>query len=152
MKTFSEKVAELAIEEKKWALASFLNIDKEEIKYDKPGFTCNEGDYYVFTDEEADEYVKNYIIESIWAFEATFIAKECDLSDFDNAVKGIRSMQESCNDSCNVILLALIEKTCGIEEFINDAINADGRGHFISSYDGEENELEDEELFVYRYN
>ena len=47
-----------------------------------------------------------------------------------------------------IFILALIEETCRIDKFVDDAIDTDGRGHFISSYDGEE--VEAEEYFIYR--
>ena len=37
-----------------------------------------------------------------------------------------------------------------INDFVNDAIGCDGRGHFMSSYDGNEEELN--ELLIYRVN
>ena len=37
-----------------------------------------------------------------------------------------------------------------MDEFIEDAISSDGRGHFLSPYDGEENEEGD--YFIYRIN
>ena len=41
-----------------------------------------------------------------------------------------------------------------MDEFIEDAISADGRGHFLSSYDSEEVEIDidDETYFAYRLN
>jgi hypothetical protein len=39
-----------------------------------------------------------------------------------------------------------------MDDFVDDAIGADGRGHFLSHYDG--NEVEDREsgLYIYRTN
>ena len=39
----------------------------------------------------------------------------------------------------NELLKAMITD---IDEFVEDAVSAFGRGHFLSSYDGEENEEE----------
>jgi hypothetical protein len=36
------------------------------------------------------------------------------------------------------------------DEFIQDAIDSDGRGHFLSYYDGEETEIND--YYIYRIN
>ena len=47
-----------------------------------------------------------------------------------------------------IFILALIEGTCRIDKFVDDAIDMDGRGPFISSYDGEE--VEAEEYFIYK--
>lgn len=59
-------------------------------------------------------------------------------------------MQENCCESCNEFIRALIDGTCGIDEFVREAIMSDGRGHFIATYDGEENEQD--EYFIYRVN
>lgn len=41
-----------------------------------------------------------------------------------------------------------------MDGFIQAAISADGRGHFMSSYDGEENEVtvNDQTFYIYRLN
>jgi hypothetical protein len=59
---------------------------------------------------------------------------------------------EQCENS-NDAVLTLIEKTCGFDEFARQVVLADGRGHFIANYDGEETEIEiDGEIhFVYRF-
>ena len=56
-------------------------------------------------------------------------------------------MQSSLCESANDIVAAMVDD---VEEFCNDAIIADGRGHFISWYDGEE--IETENFFIYRIN
>jgi hypothetical protein len=55
-------------------------------------------------------------------------------------------LQDKCESSNEVITNSIKD----MEEFIADAIGADGRGHFISSYDGEEEELNG--FFIYRIN
>jgi hypothetical protein len=44
----------------------------------------------------------------------------------------------------------LLNSIKDIEKFINEAIASDGRGHFISYYDGHEHE--ENGLFIYRLN
>lgn len=50
-------------------------------------------------------------------------------------------------NSANSIVKALIND---IDTFVYDAIDADGRGHFLSFYDGREHEQD--EFFIYRTN
>lgn len=107
------------------------------------------GDYLVLTDSEADEMAKEYIKESLWAFNADFILSECDL-DFSGA-DSLRSMQEKSCESANDFILSLVEKTCGLDDFIKAAISTDGRGHFMSSYDGEEHEVIINGAYLYWY-
>ena len=65
--------------------------------------------------------------------------------------EALEAMQSQKCEGANDAILALIEKTDGgLEGFVEDAISADGRGHFLSSYDGEENEEGD--FFIYRIN
>ena len=129
------------------ALAKYLECDVEEAQN-----LIDDGDYLVFTDSEADEACKEYIKDSLWAFNADFILCECglDLSGADS----LRLMQEKSCESANDFVLSLVEKTCGIDKFVDSAISADGRGHFLASYDGEEVEVEDDYgyLYIYRLN
>ena len=53
---------------------------------------------------------------------------------------------DSC-ESCNEALLKLIDD---FDDFVEQAISADGRAHFLNSYDGEE--IEEGEYFLYRVN
>lgn len=109
-------------------------------------------DYICLTDSEANEKAAEYIKDSLWAFNASFILSECGLDG--SGEESLRSMQEKACESANNFILSLVEKTCGIESFIEAAISADGRGHFMSSYDGEEHEIESdgETFYVYRLN
>ncbi len=64
-----------------------------------------------------------------------------------NAPRGCSALaDERSNDA----VLSLVERTCGLDDFVEDAVSADGRGHFLSHYDGEENEQG--EYFIYRLN
>lgn len=100
-------------------------------------------EYKVYTDEEADEEAADYIKNSLWAFNADFILQhsaayeETTGREDEEIIKAIRMVQESICEGANALVKALI---CDIDTFINDAIDADGRGHFLSSYDGEEHE------------
>ena len=58
-------------------------------------------------------------------------------------------MQSKKCEGANDAILALIKKTDGgLDGFVEDAISADGRGHFLSSYDGDENE--ENGFYIYR--
>ena len=58
-------------------------------------------------------------------------------------------MQEAMYEDCNDIFLRLLNND--LSYFIQDAVNADGAGHFLSGYDGNEIELEGN-YFAYRTN
>ena len=141
--------------EKIKALAQFLEVELSEIEqgYQDDVFNYGSQEYLILTDEEADEKTAEEIKNSLWAFNADFIIQHCkNYNDMDNFEynAAIESLQEAQKHSCenlNGLVYALIDN---IEEFIQDAINADGRGHFISYYDGEENE--ENGLYIYRLN
>ena len=138
----------------KWAtLAEFLGVERENIKpdaYMKNLFTHDGEEYLILTDAESDVATRDYILESLWAFNASFILENCNLDASENVAKSLQTLQEKCCESCNDFIKALINGTCWIDQFVENAINADGRGHFLSSYDGKENELNG--LFIYRVN
>ena len=130
------------------ALAKFLEISIEDITETDWGTLEADGsEFLVLTDEEADAKAYEEIEESLWAFNADFII---DMCGFSGGEKSLIAMQrESCED-CNEFIRAMIEGTCGMDSFVESAIESDGRGHFISGYDGEE--VEQDEYFIYRVN
>jgi hypothetical protein len=95
-------------------------------------------DYLVLTDEEADEQAADQIRESVWAFNADFIAEHCPKGINEEHITALRG--DSCED-CNDALAALVEAGNGMQHFIEQAIGYDGRGHFMSHVDGEEHEV-----------
>lgn len=150
------------------ALALFLGVDPSTValmewdNYGLPQFETESGEYAVGTDEEAREAAEIAIEQSVWAFNASFILSECGLpSELED---GIKALQEAKCEDANEPLLALVQKCCpggmtGPHSFSESAILADGRGHFLSSYDSEENEQEAEDadgnkvtLYIYRVN
>ena len=124
------------------ALAAFLGESVENL-HENGGiyFQVVDGmEYLVLTDGEADQMSQDYIEDSLWAFTADFILDTCGLDSSSNVSRSLRKMQEESCEGCNDFIRALVEGTCGIDEFVNQAVLADGRGNFLSSYDGEEDE------------
>ena len=135
------------------ALANFAECDPSDIEkenYDHYGlevFSIGRNEYAVGTDEEAERACLQYVNDTAWAFKSEFICAYCQLPyELEEAIKAMQSKKcESANDS----ILALIEKTDGgLSGFVEEAVSADGRGHFLSHYDGEENE--ESGFFIYR--
>ena len=131
-------------------LTKFLQVKIDDLtatKYDENNFEIGEKEYMILTEEEAQEKAKEYILDSIWAFNADFIIEHSKVLDFDDASQSIiKAIQAQC-ESGNEAMKKLIDD---IDTFIEDAINADGRGHFMNSYDG--NEAQEGEYFIYRIN
>jgi|SRR5450759_4398018 hypothetical protein len=138
------------------AAAQALGCEPEEIRkerYDSYGlkvFSAYELEYAVGTDEEAQEACKENIKQSLWAFNASFIIDHSKLEYSSDVEKCLKEIGKLC-ESANELVAALIED---MDSFIEDAISADGRGHFLSSYSGDEEEIDidDETYFAYRLN
>jgi hypothetical protein len=132
------------------ALAKHLSCEVNDIsiaRYGDNTFDAEGGEYLVLTDCEADELAAERIIESLWAFNAEFISSHTKHGFDDVQLSAIKEMQGRLCESANSIVEALI---VDLDQFILDAISCDGRGHFISSYDGDENESG--EFYIYRTN
>jgi hypothetical protein len=111
---------------------------------------CYDVDYYVLTDSEADDKAKEYILDSLWAFTPNFLAKRTELGP--EVFEAIQS-----NGKCegnNDTIYNLVQKLDSVDDFVSAAIGADGRGHFLSSYDGCENEktVNGKTFYIYRIN
>lgn len=128
--------------------------DVNEERYDCYGlkvFSANGEEYAIGNDEEADEAVKENIKNSLWAFNANFIIDHSKVKYSSELEKSLREMQSKLCESANDLVEALIKD---LDKFVEDAISADGRGRFLSSYDSEELEIEieGEMFFAYRQN
>ena len=139
-------------------LADYLEVDPstiEQSKYDENVYETEDGEEYaVYTDDDADREVREQIVDSLWAFNPDFIVKHMrgydELSSFDEreTVNALEEVQSKLAESANPLVKAIIED---IDEFVEDAVDSDGRGHFISSYDGEELELADDKGYIQYY-
>lgn len=126
---------------KKAALAAFLQIDATDIEQsamDDNFFECDGAEYLVLTGQEAYTACLADIKDSLWAFNASFILSKCGLPlELEDALTAFQAKKcEYANDA----LLALVEKCTTLTQFSDAAIRADGRGHFLASYDGAESE------------
>ena len=128
--------------------AAALAIHRGEITYDAIVDAQNEidgEDYLVLTDEQADERCKEEIEEMVWAFSPSFLQAHTGV-----AADAITKIQEMC-EGANEPLTAMIKD---FDYFVEDAINCDGRGHFLAGYDHEENYVtyNDTIYYIYRRN
>ena len=128
------------------ALARHLEIGEGEIKATNYGsFRADrDSDYLVYTDEEADNAAREVILDQVWAFQAEFLEAHGVPAEVSEALLPL------C-EGANPVLLKLLRD---VEHFVEDAIASDGRGHFLSMYDGQEHEVrvDGETFFIYREN
>jgi len=98
-------------------------------------FSYGHSYYRVLTEDEAHQAVRDAIVDSLWAFRPEFLASETGLD-----ISVFEALADKC-EGANDAVLSLIKGTCGLDDFVNDAVSADGRGHFLAPYDGEEREF-----------
>jgi hypothetical protein len=135
----------------------FTEEETEELTYREAwdSFTAWGQEYKVLTDEEADATTREYILDTLWAFNAHFILRHTafydtsSIEDDEAFEEAIKELQGRICEGVNPIIRALIEN---IDVFVDDAIQADGRGHFLATYDGEEIELNHGKYYAYRMN
>lgn len=120
--------------------------------YGAPMFEVDGAEFVVATESEADSAVRQSIEDSLFAFRPDFVASHCPNGIDSDTIEAI--VGERCEDA-NDAIRALIEAGNGLDAFIDDAVLADGRGHFLAHYDGDEIEIDGpdgETLFAFRIN
>lgn len=152
---------------KEEALARFLDTSVDSVEggrfdtYGADTFDADGGTYVVCNDDEANDAVSLYIADSLWAFRPEFLVNYVPCVDYAgeygndaraNMIHALERIQEACEDA-NPAIRAMIGGA--FDMLVVDAIGADGRGHFLSPYDGSEGEAvgpDGEALFIYRTN
>ena len=135
---------------KRNALAKHLGVNKDEIfpsDYDDDTFEYGNDEYKVYTDREATIACNEQIKDSLWAFNSEFLASYTRVDS--KVFEALAGLCEDANDA----VLSIIEGTkgkTGFTEFAKRAVNEDGRGHFLASYDSEESECG--KFYAYRTN
>jgi hypothetical protein len=119
----------------------------QDMDMDDAAQAIEDNDYLVLTDEEATEKAEELIGESLWAFNKSFLNCHSEaISEIPD--KDFEAMQGKLCESFNKAVKAMIDD---YDHFLEDAINCDGRGHFIASYDSEENEEKINQTYYYIY-
>ena len=120
--------------------------DVDVCSYDSQQVDIDGCEYLVCLDEdEADALAADRIRDTLWAFNASFLSGETGL---DESI--FEALQDKC-EGANDAVESLINGTCGLDDFIDAAKSADGRGPFISGYDSEENEYPTGKGWAYLY-
>lgn len=126
-------------------------------------------DYECYLDDEADAACARAIADSLWAFRPSFIlGLVSGISFSDKAIKAFEEMaSELCEDMSAIWLSMLgfneLDEIDSNTLLVEQAIAHDGRGHFLSQYDGVEQQHEFdtnidgntcfvEQFYIYRTN
>jgi len=110
------------------------------------------GEYCLGDDEAATQAANAYIADSLWAFNAGFMSKALGMPEIEPLI-AIAQDKGMCED-LNPALLAIATGGNRLERVCKEAILADGRGHFLAYYDGDEHEvtIDGQTLYIYRTN
>jgi hypothetical protein len=171
-------------EDKILALAQHLDIDPEEVSQPSwGGYSAEGGDYEVMTDSEADDAAEAYILDSVWAFTDWFLQDHIDVEDAnkyfgleDTYYDEDKEEEVEIGDADEVFYMGMgmgldewiaeqqnkaeggnddLTNVIGnMNSFVEDAVRADGRGHFLNHYDGNEDEesVDGSNYYIYRTN
>ena len=124
------------------------------IKNDGQRFEMEDGtEWLVLDEDEANELTREEIEDSLWAFNPDFIVRhmpnldELTKKQESDLIGALEQIQGSLCENCNPLFAAIIED---MDDFVDDAIESDGRAHFLARYDDVEVELEGTDFYAYR--
>ena len=134
----------------KWERDNGNHYNPEDCTHERDNtVSVGSEEYLVLTDDEADDAAAEYVKESLWAFNASFLSGETGIDE--TVFTALADKYEGANDAVH----SIIDGSCGMDSFVESALSADGRGHFLNHYDGKENEFctdDGEFWFLYRLN
>lgn len=143
------------------ALAKNLECPPENIipsPYCDKIFSVGTREYLVVTELEAAGIIAEQIEGELWAFHPKSIIRHTllregiplDNDDYNAMIQGLAAIQDRLMEKCNPMLKGLIDATCGMPFFIEEAVAHQGRGHFLAPYD--EHEERQGDFYIYRMN
>ena len=119
----------------------------EPVAFDGEAFETFDGRRFaVYTEAQANAAARRIIVDELWAFRPRFILEHSKCTDglsaheLEQAASALEKMQGELCEDAGPLVRCLLSGCLG--KFIKDAIDTDGRGHFIATYDGQENEIE----------
>ena len=113
---------------------------------------CDDREYLVCTDDQATAEAAADVAESLWACRSEFLRNYVQALRDDRARAAFDKMREVLCEDANELVRALVGDQ--LDELVRDAIDADGRGHFLAIYDGNEREAihDGQTFYAYRRN
>ena len=110
-------------------LAQHLAEGDNRPDYDEAQSDFDSEDFFVYTDEEADEAVREDIEEMVWAFNPSFLSAHTGVDE--EVFVALADRCEANNDAYKRMIK-------DFNAFVEDAVKCDGRGHFLAGYDHQE--------------
>ena len=111
-------------------------------------YVIDGADYLVLTDSEADDKVEEYVEGSLWAFSPSFLSS---ITGVDSEVFEAIQANGRCEDNNDAIMSIISATNTDMKEVAEEAVRWDGRGHFLSQYDGQEIEVYADGEYYYCY-
>lgn len=133
-------------------ICKIIDVNASELRIEEFGNhratieTCGQT-WEVAHEDTAVELAKERIEETLWAFNAEFIARHTATDLPKELIEALRKMQSELCEDANEIIKSMIED---LDAFLDEAIETDGLGHFLSSYDGEYHEVNGGALVLWR--
>jgi hypothetical protein len=106
---------------------------REPESYDEATF----GDWLIVTDDEADDRARENIERDLWAFVPSFLVAYMPEGITEDVLETLAGAR--CEDATPAFRAMVGDR---FDDLVSDAISSDGRGHFLSSWDGCEHEFE----------
>ena len=122
-------------------LAHYLAEGDNRPDYDEAQSDFDSEHYLVYTDEEADEAVRENIEGMVWAFTPSFLSAHTGVDE--EIFVALADRYEDNNDSYKRMIK-------DFDHFVDDAVSCDGRGHFLD-VNLEENEITFNGITYYIY-
>lgn len=119
-----------------------LNETKEIEKEGDNTYKYDGEYYYCGADDEMFSIVKDYIEDTLWAFNNNFLwgygsLRLMNAGDCDVILNAVKDKAEDGNEA----IKALVDWNNNWDELVAAAIGAEGIGHFLNSYDGTHEEV-----------
>lgn len=109
---------------------------KEYDVYGLPVIVYDGKEYALGTEKQVAKAAYNAIMDSVWAFNADWLVRHMRRGMLSE--EGVKQIQLASSESANEMFKNMLTNK---KQFVEDSIDADGRAHFLSTYDGEEYEL-----------
>lgn len=152
-----ERIKSIDMEQRKQALADYLEIDPKEIIAcsarinDIATFQAKKMLYLVGIDEEVDAGIRGYFEHNLGDLDSTFIGKTARLTaEHAQVVDKLCEIldKDILTEILNETLLGIVKKCGDIENLISAAATEEDRGEFLAM-DGQEHTFGD--YFIYKF-
>lgn len=140
------------------ALAEYLDVDIDNVSLDDdlhydhlPVYSVGDKEYAFGSEEQAQEAAKLYISENLWCQNSRRLGDETGL---DSAIFDAIAERGNGGETYQDDIERIVEKLAddGVDGYAERLIEDEGRGPSLSTYDGEENIIMDQdgEWYLYR--